>query len=94
MAFFLVDYTYTAATADGRDRVRAAHRDWLLELLARDVVQSAGPHAADAGATIVVRGESTSDVTALFAEDPFAQEGLVEAVRVTEWKPVMGLLSD
>ncbi|KIQ20655.1 YciI family protein [Rhodococcus sp. MEB064] len=94
MAHFLVNYTYSSATAEGRDRVRAEHRDWLRDLLARDVVVVAGPYADDSGATIIVKGESADQVGTLFAEDPFAVEKLVDAVAIQEWKPVMGVLAE
>lgn len=94
MAMFLVQYTYSPATSDGRDRVRPAHREWLRDLLARDVVVTSGPYTDDSGALIIARGDSVDQVRSLFGEDPFAVENLVDAVHVVEWKPVMGALSD
>ncbi|GGG07968.1 hypothetical protein GCM10007304_22550 [Rhodococcoides trifolii] len=93
MAHFVVSYTYSSSTTEGRDRYRAEHREWLRGLLDDGVLVVSGPFTDDSGALIVVTGEDTTSVRTLFENDPFAREHLIEASSVTEWKPVMGSLS-
>jgi uncharacterized protein YciI len=78
MAFFAVHYTYSPSTIDGRDTHRATHRAWLADLLEQKILVSSGPYT------------DIESVKALFAQDPFAVENLIDASAVTEWKPVMG----
>lgn len=93
MPHFLVHYTYSPSTADGRDRVRAEHRDWLREQIAQERVVTAGPYPDDSGATIVARGSDEADVRDLFADDPFVRDELVDAIAIQAWKPVLGALA-
>lgn len=90
MAFFAVHYTYSPSTIDGRDTHRATHRAWLADLLEQKILVSSGPYTDDSGALIIVEGTDIESVKALFAQDPFAVENLIDASAVTEWKPVMG----
>jgi uncharacterized protein YciI len=93
VAHFVVSYTYSSSTTEGRDRYRAEHREWLRGLLDEGVLVVSGPYTDDSGALIVVNGDDEASVRSLFDNDPFARENLLEAASVTEWKPVMGALT-
>ncbi|SNS26526.1 YciI family protein [Rhodococcoides kyotonense] len=90
MALFSVVYTYSPSTTDGRDTHRATHRAWLKDQLDQKVLVSSGPFADGSGALIIVEGTDLASVEALFAQDPFQVENLVEASVISEWTPVMG----
>jgi uncharacterized protein YciI len=93
---FAVEYTYSPATATGRDTHRAEHRAWLRERVEEGVCVSAGAYADGSGALLLFALDAATDedaLRALLTEDPFVIEGLVEAVRVNVWKPAMGALS-
>ena len=92
MPLFVVDYTYSAQTAAGRDTCRSAHRAWLSELVDRQIVIACGPYADDSGAFILVESDTTATVAQLFTHDPFVIHGLVPEHRIVEWTPVMGRL--
>lgn len=93
MSLFVVEYTYSAETADGRDEHRQAHRAWLGDLVERKTVVSSGPFASGAGAFILVDAPDAESVESLFTQDPFAQHGLVADKRIVEWTPVLGEFS-
>ena len=92
MPLFVVDYTYSAQTAAGRDTCRSAHRAWLSELVDRQIVIACGPYADDSGAFILVESDTTDTVAQLFTHDPFVIHELVPEHRILEWTPVMGRL--
>ena len=94
MPIFAVHYTYTEATAAGRDEHRAAHRAWLSDLLDRGTVLSSGPYPDGSGALILFRADDADAMAALLAEDPFARRGLIDATRFVHWKPVMGAFAE
>ncbi|WP_370180965.1 YciI family protein [Rhodococcus wratislaviensis] len=90
MPVFVIEYTYTAETAEGRDQHRTAHRAWLADLVDQRTVITCGPFADDSGAFIIVDADNTEVVEHLFANDPFAIHGLVPQHRIIEWTPVLG----
>ena len=90
MAMFAVLYTYSPSTSDGRDAHRAPHRAWLADLQRQKVLVSSGPYTDGHGALLLVEGTDPDSVKQLVTQDPFAVEGLIENIVVTEWKPVMG----
>lgn len=90
MPIFAVEYTYSDTTIAGRNEVRPAHRAWLGGLVDAGTILSTGPYADGSGALILFSGADRDTVVELQTHDPFAQAALVEAVRVTEWTPVMG----
>ncbi|RZL77285.1 MAG: hypothetical protein EOP32_25530 [Rhodococcus sp. (in: high G+C Gram-positive bacteria)] len=93
MPLVVVEYTYSAVTAAGRDEHRTAHRDWLADLVEQKTVIVSGPYADDSGAFIVVAADTAETVERLFTQDPFVAHGLVPAHRIIEWTPVLGMLS-
>ncbi|MGU3433410.1 YciI family protein [Actinomycetes bacterium M1A6_2h] len=93
MAHFVISYTYSSSTTEGRDQYRAEHREWLRGLLDEEVLVVSGPYTDDSGALIIVLGDDAASVRSLFEKDPFARENLIEETSISEWKPVMGALS-
>ncbi|WP_338892600.1 YciI family protein [Rhodococcus sovatensis] len=93
MPMFVVEYSYTAETSGGRDDHRTDHRAWILEMVRRKTIRSSGPLADHSGAMFIVSASDAGAVARVFAHDPFARAGLVEDVRITEWKPAMGEFS-
>ncbi|MGW5573215.1 YciI family protein [Nocardia thailandica] len=92
MAIFAVHYTYTEATAAARLANRPEHRAWLENLVAEGVVLTSGPYPDGTGALLIFKYDDEAGLLDLLPEDPFSKLGLVEAVRVVEWQPVMGAL--
>ncbi|KAF0962496.1 YciI family protein [Rhodococcus sp. T7] len=92
MPLFVVDYTYSADTASGRDTHRSAHRAWLAGLVDDQTVIACGPYADDSGAFILVESDTSEAVARLFALDPFVVHELVPEHRIVHWTPVMGRL--
>jgi uncharacterized protein len=90
VAYFLVQYTYSPASAEARDQARPRHRSWVADQLNMGAVISSGPFADGTGALILVQDQDQHAVRRRFAEDPFAVEGLIEHVEITEWIPVLG----
>ncbi|MFD4430711.1 YciI family protein [Nocardia sp. NPDC058497] len=94
MPIFAVHYTYTEATAADRATNRPEHRGWLNALVDAGTVLTSGPYPDGTGALLIFRAEDAPSLTTLLAEDPFAKLGLIEAVRVVEWLPVMGAFAE
>ncbi|GGK41830.1 YciI family protein [Nocardia camponoti] len=91
MPIFAVHYTYTEATAADRLANRPEHRGWLNALVADGTVLSSGPYPDGSGALLLFSFDGDAAALAEFlGNDPFAKLGLIEAVRVVEWLPVMG----
>lgn len=91
MSLFAVHYTYSDDSA-GRDEHRSAHRAFLGGLADEGVVLASGPLAGEGTdqALILVEHDSTESARELLRQDPFAQQGLIEAVDVREWDVVIG----
>ncbi|NKY88428.1 YciI family protein [Nocardia veterana] len=94
MPIFAVHYTYSEATAAKRDEHRPRHRAWLSDLVDQGVVLTTGPYADGSGALLLFRAEDAAAMERLLADDPFAREKLIDAVRFVEWTPVMGAFTD
>ena len=86
MATYAVIYAYGVPESE-LATVRVEHRDYLAGL---PELLVAGPWDAGRGALILVSAESTSQVEALVAADPFVREGFVAQHEVHEWTPVLG----
>lgn len=97
MSLYAVHYTYSDDT-EARDEHRQAHRSFLSGLAQEGVVLLSGPYPRNEevldgtpdGALLLVRGSSVAQLSDLFREDPFQQQGLVEQVVIREWQPVLG----
>lgn len=91
MATFLVLYTYSADT-DTRLEARPKHRAWLQTQQDADVLLGAGAYRDDgpAGAALVVRADSRQAVHDLLENDPYRGLGVIDAVDIREWAPILG----
>ncbi|USQ79884.1 YciI family protein [Ornithinimicrobium faecis] len=90
MSLYAVRYTYSDDVA-GRDEHRPAHREFLSGLAEEGTVVASGPLSdAPAEALLLLEGESAEQVRDLLREDPFAQQGIIDAVEVREWDVVIG----
>ncbi|MEV6224083.1 YciI family protein [Nocardia fluminea] len=94
MPIFAVHYTYSESTAADRATHRPEHRGWLNALVDAGTVLSSGPYPDGSGALLLFRTEDSSSLTDLLTDDPFAKLGLIDAVRVVEWLPVMGAFAE
>lgn len=94
MPIFAVHYTYSAATVTERDTHRPAHRGWLSDLLADDILLSSGPYPDGSGALLLLRAADETAMKELLTRDPFARRGLIDEIRVVEWQPVLGAFTD
>lgn len=94
MPIFAVHYTYSDATAADRATNRPEHRGWLNALVDAGTVLSSGPYPDGSGALLLFRAEDGPSLTELLTNDPFAKLGLIAAVRVVEWLPVMGAFAE
>lgn len=91
MAIYLVLYTYSADT-ETRLEGRANHRAWLQAQQDAGVLLGAGAYRDDgpAGAALVVRADSQQAVRDLLENDPYRALGVIDAVDIREWTPILG----
>ncbi|WP_194824294.1 YciI family protein [Nocardia sp. XZ_19_231] len=94
MPIFAVHYTYSESTATDRATNRPEHRGWLNALVDAGTVLSSGPYPDGTGALLLFRADDGPSLTDLLSNDPFAKLGLIDAVRVVEWLPVMGAFAE
>lgn len=92
MPTYAVHYTYIDDAAE-RDRVRPAHREFLAELPELLAAGSYAPHE-DPGALLLFRADSPEALDRALADDPFRTENVVTAMRIVEWRPVLGPASE
>ncbi len=95
MPFFAVRYTYV----EDQDRiaaVRPAHREFLSSLVEAGSLRASGPlvGVTPPGALLIFHAPSDAEVLDLLDSDPFGQQGVVTAVEVTQWDPVIGQFAD
>ncbi|MEU1980244.1 YciI family protein [Nocardia sp. NPDC019395] len=94
MPIFAVHYTYSDATIADRDTHRPRHRAWLADQISADTLLSSGPYPDGSGALLLFRTTDAESLAGLLAQDPFAQEKLIDEVRAVEWQPVLGAFAD
>ncbi|WP_280398923.1 YciI family protein [Nocardia carnea] len=94
MPIFAVHYTYSDATIADRDTHRPRHRAWLADQVAAGKVLSTGPYTDGSGALLLFRAPDAGSLAELLAQDPFAREKLIDAVRAVEWQPVLGAFAE
>ena len=85
----VVLYDYADGSADKRDELRPAHRDFLASR--GDLVLS-GPTGVD-GAVIVYEADPV-ELEAWLDDDPFQKAGVISRRVVTEWTVGMGSWKD
>ncbi|MGO2052612.1 hypothetical protein CQ010_00780 [Arthrobacter sp. MYb211] len=95
MTVFAVEYTYAQDSTELRNEHRPAHRAYLGEFLGEGSVRllASGPTPAADGALLIFVAEDKSALNEVLANDPFSKVGALEQTDITEWNPVMGLLS-
>lgn len=72
-----------------RQEVRPSHREYLTGLLGAGKLYKSGPFGDDSGAIIVYEAADLAEVQELLANDPFAQNGIIEGATIKEWNIVM-----
>lgn len=92
MATFAVTYSYSTASAEGRNEHRPRHVKFLDSQFKAGRLLVSGPVGPDEkpGALLVLEGESADDVASLMDHDPFMAEGLIDARDIRPWKIVFG----
>lgn len=93
MTIFAVEYVYAAGSEAARDEHRPHHRAFLGGLSDGFSLVASGPYVDGSGALLLIKADSEPALAAKLGEDPFNANGLVSAVRLTEWSPVTGELS-
>ncbi len=90
MRFFIV--TMSHPDGDGWNRHLAAHVAYLRELVAAGSLRASGPHIGTPlrSGSLIFTVPDRATAEALVAADPFAIEGLIETLSITEWDPVFG----
>lgn len=93
MTVFAVIYRYSDEVAT-RDRVRAAHRDYLRGVADHGLLHMSGPFTADGrdGALLLFRADDKVQVAELVEKDPFTLNGVVAETETLAWDPVIGPL--
>ncbi|WP_430866834.1 YciI family protein [Demequina aurantiaca] len=93
MTNFMVEYTYTDDSAK-RDELRPVHRAYLESLVSTGQMLAYGRFGQDgpAGALLLVAAESSDEVEALLAADPYVLEGQVGSHRIREWIGTWGAI--
>jgi uncharacterized protein YciI len=65
------------------------HRAYLRELKARRKLVASGPFVPRTGGGLLLRADDDAELARLLADDPFAQEQLVEHT-IHRWAPNIG----
>ncbi|WP_026819727.1 YciI family protein [Arthrobacter castelli] len=94
MGVFAVEYVYDAETAAARDEHRPAHRQWLQGHIDTGMALASGPYGDGAGALLVFKADSEAALLEELKQDPYNRAALVSGMRVKEWNPILGVLSD
>ncbi len=93
MSAYAVEYVYSPDAADVRDEHRPAHRAWLASLVEDGRVLATGPFIDGTGALLIFKTDNEDALNRLLTADPFNIAGGIAGLKVTEWNPMMGLLS-
>ena len=83
---WIIESTYLK-TGDELSAVTPRHRAWLDQHYVSGVFLTSGRKVDGTGGVLVARAESQAELEAIFAGDPFVQEGLSE-YRYTAFTPV------
>lgn len=96
MSVFAVEYVYAAGTDASRDEHRPAHREFLGALDGSQggiSLVASGPYVDGSGALLLIASPTQAALAEMLAKDPFAINGTIAVVRITEWSPVTGELA-
>lgn len=90
MALYVV--TYVHPNEQGWNKHVFAHVLYLQDLLKAGVLLASGPFVGTAvkSAMLVMSAANLEELLGVIAKDPFAIEGLIEDMTVTEWDPIFG----
>lgn len=96
MSVFAVEYVYAAGSEAARDEHRPKHREFLAELGAVGdglALVASGPYVDGSGALLLISAPTQAALAETLAKDPFAVNGTIAALRISEWSPVTGELA-
>ena len=87
---------YEHPNEEGWQQHVAAHIVWLQDRSKDGSLLASGPFEGTPvrGALLVFAADNKTAVNKIIASDPFAIEGLIENLRVTEWDPIFGAWND
>jgi uncharacterized protein len=93
MAFFIV--TMTHPDGEGWNTHLKAHIHYLQHLLGHGILRASGPLKGTDLRTgfLIITAASHADAQAIIAKDPFATEGLIDNLEITEWDPLFGIFA-
>ncbi len=94
MPVFVVRYEHP--DDDGWQQQLLPHIHYLQDLLAEKVLLASGPlpNATIKSAMLIIVAANKDALSAIIADDPFAEHGLIENMTVTEWDPIFGAFND
>ncbi|TLM74122.1 YciI family protein [Pseudarthrobacter sp. NamB4] len=93
MTVFAVEYVYAAESAEERNAVRPAHREWTAGLAQDGAILASGPYGDGAGALLIFKAADGAALNSILKQDPFAAAGVIAGTRITEWSPITGMLA-
>jgi len=90
MKFFVVTMTHPDGPGWGEHVM--PHVDYLNGLIAAGKLRASGPvvGGSQRAGLLIFAVQDRSELDALIADDPFAIEGLIDELTVTEWNPLFG----
>jgi uncharacterized protein YciI len=71
------------------EEFRPPHREYLRELITKDILALAGPFVDNSGGFIVYNAESEEEVEAIIKADPFYACGVFQKWTIRQWKIVL-----
>lgn len=89
MAIFVVEFQYNVDRA-GREPFHPAHAQYLAQLAERGVLLLGGPLVGTNGGLLVYAAENRTELQKVLDGEPYIQGGLVDEIRIREWKPGKG----
>lgn len=81
---------------DGWGEHVVAHVQYLKRLIQEGSLLASGPlkGAPLRSGFLIMKGDTLQQIEAMIAHDPFASEGLICGLRIEEWDPLFGCLSE
>ena len=93
MKFFVVTMSHPDGPGWGEHVL--PHVEYLNGLIAAGKLRASGPVVGSTlrAGLLLFTAETRAELDALIAADPFAREGLIEELTVTEWNPLFGMFA-
>ena len=90
MKFFVVTMSHPDGPGWGEHVL--PHVEYLNGLIAAGKLRASGPVVGSTlrAGLLLFTAETRAELDALISADPFAREGLIEELIVTEWNPLFG----